>query len=798
MTKFTSKLARRASSGVIAYVLNLSLIAGTLAIMSYTAPAFAQVPTAAGTNRPVNLPRNSPFYDPDIIYLEADELIDEQKNGIITAQGEVEGRYQDRTLRADKVIYNLETGGVIASGNVALIDGTGATQYAEKLELSDKLEAGTASNFVARFPEGGVLAARFVTRNSAESGIELYNAYYTACEACENSDGSVDKPTWRIRARKVTQNPDKNTIFYRDAVVEFKGIPLLYTPYLSHPDPSAGRASGWLTPFGGYSRARGVTLQTPYFFALDDYSNLTVTPHLYSGVNPLLEYDYTRLFHSGEININGSLTYASWFDRDGDPFSDPSLFTNTINIPNGKRLRSHIFGNGLFDINKDWQWGFGVQAASDDLYLNRYDLQERPERFGLYDAASRRLVSQAFIVGQDENFRFSTSAYGYQSLRTSIFENEETGALTLSREDDSRLPIVAPKIEFEHYLKDPILGGRLKTFADGTLLTREIGTDYARATGGLDWNKTMIAPMGIEVKPFANARYDYINIEEDGQDSTGFSRTVGQIGTDIRWPFIKPADGIDFIIEPRAKITQSFGESKLENFNSVQNGTSNDLLQDSQAIDLDSALFWADNKSPGYDFWQKGLRADIGASFIADWQKNRAQLFLGQSYVNNTNTSFATGSGLEGDSSDMIGVFELDLGSNFSTTTRVRYDIGDNAFRRIDSGLRYSTNRFGFNARYYKLDAPTSQLLDTEFAPTEEISGSLRVKLFDHWSTRYTATRDLNLDVTRRENLALIYDDECTRFEIFYYQNRNTLGVVGDNSGIGVKLSLLSLGEFGE
>jgi len=798
LTTFMSKLKLKASHGALAHVLNLALIAGTVATVSIATPSFAQMPTAAGTNRPLTLPRNSPFFDPDIIYIEADELNNDQEAGILTAQGQVEGRYQDRTLRADKIVYNLSTGMVIASGNVALIDGTGSTQYANKLELSDKLEAGTASEFVARFPEGGVLAARFVTRNSAEDGIELYNAYYTACEACKNADGTVDNPTWRIRARKVTQNPDKNTIFYRDAVVEIKGVPVLYTPYLSHPDPSAGRASGWLTPFAGYSRTRGVGIQTPYFFALDDYTDLTLTPHVYSGANPLLEYDFKRMFYSGEININGSLTYSKWFDRDGDAFDDMSVFTNTENVPNGNRLRSHFFGNGLFDINKDWQWGFGVQAATDDLYLNRYDLQEAPERFGLYDAASRRLVSQGFIIGQNENFRFATSTYGYQSLRTSIFEDETTGALTVFREDDSTLPIIAPKVEFEYYAKDPILGGRLKTFADGTLLTREIGTDYARATGGVDWNKTMIAPMGVEVKPFANARYDYINLDADGQDSFDFTRTVGQVGTDIRWPFIKPADGIDFIIEPRAKITQSFGDGKLENFSTTVNGSAVSLFQDSQAIDLDSALFWADNKSPGYDFWQKGLRADVGASFIADWKENRAHVFLGQSFVSNTDETFATGSGLEGKSSDLIGVFELDLGPNFSTSTRIRYDEGESAFRRIDSGLRYSTDRFGFDARYYRLDAPTSQILDTDFAPTEEISGSLRVKLFDHWSTRYTATRDLNLDVTRRENLALIYDDACTRFEIFYYQNRNDLGRVGDSSGVGVKLSLLSLGEFGE
>ncbi|MEP1229097.1 MAG: hypothetical protein ABJG88_00330, partial [Litorimonas sp.] len=96
-------------------------------------PLSAQIVTAAGTNRPLELAADSPFRDPDIIYLEADELVNDEATQMLTAEGDVEGRYQDRTLRADNVLYNLETGVVIATGNVVLIDATGSIQYADKL-----------------------------------------------------------------------------------------------------------------------------------------------------------------------------------------------------------------------------------------------------------------------------------------------------------------------------------------------------------------------------------------------------------------------------------------------------------------------------------------------------------------------------------------------------------------------------------------------------------------------------------------------------------------------------------------
>ena len=189
---------------------------------------------------------DNPFRDPDIIYLEADSLINNENDGVLIASGQVIGKYQERTLRAEKVVYTLATGVVIASGNVVLIDPNGSTQYASKLELSNKLETGTATDFTARQVGNGLTSAAFATRT--ENGeIELYNAYYTACKLCKDK-GKTKKPSWRIKARKVRQDKKTRTFRYNSALLEIGGLPLFWTPYLAHPDPSAERSSGFLTP----------------------------------------------------------------------------------------------------------------------------------------------------------------------------------------------------------------------------------------------------------------------------------------------------------------------------------------------------------------------------------------------------------------------------------------------------------------------------------------------------------------------------------------------------------------------
>src|ERR1700677_2690092 len=44
------------------------------------------------------------------VYLEADQVTDDDINHIVTAHGEVEARYNGRDLRADNVVYNEVTG----------------------------------------------------------------------------------------------------------------------------------------------------------------------------------------------------------------------------------------------------------------------------------------------------------------------------------------------------------------------------------------------------------------------------------------------------------------------------------------------------------------------------------------------------------------------------------------------------------------------------------------------------------------------------------------------------------------
>ena len=127
----------------------------------------------------------------------------------------------------------------------------------------------------------------------------------------------------------------------------------------------------------------------------------------------------------------------------------------------------------------------------------------------------------------------------------------------------------------------------------------------------------------------------------------------------------------------------------------------------------------------------------------------------------------------------------------------------NDAFRRLDTRFAYTGDRISGSLRYYKLDSVTAasiaaaSLANEDLSPpSAEITGALRVKLIDNWSTKYTISRDIDKDLSRRQNLSLIYDDDCTRIEFIYTKEENDLGLVRNSDGFGIRVSLLTLGAF--
>ncbi len=226
-----------------------------------TLSEMAPKPAPATTNQPA-----APAPDDGLagggLYLEADTLTQNQTTHHVVATGGVEIRYKGRVLRAEQVDYDSDTGAMVASGNVEVVNPDGTAQFAEHITLDKDLSAGFAEGFSTRLEGHVLIAAADVQRKSGQV-TDLRRVIYTPCPVC--AANGQKHPTWSIRARSVVEDKAHKTLTFKDAVIQVLGQPVLYFPVLQTADPTAVRKSGFLLPLLTFSGPRGVSYEQPYY-----------------------------------------------------------------------------------------------------------------------------------------------------------------------------------------------------------------------------------------------------------------------------------------------------------------------------------------------------------------------------------------------------------------------------------------------------------------------------------------------------------------------------------------------------
>ncbi len=701
--------------------------------------------------------------EPDQIYLEANELVEDRQSGQYIARGTVHLRAGTRVLYADELIYNPETGRVTARGNVRLHDGTLPAQTADEIVLDDGMEEGIAYGFATLLENNGRAAAAAAIRRPGGS-VDLRDAYYTACELCEDGD---KEPTWRLRANEVSRDLEDEVIRYRDMSLEVAGVPVFYTPYFAHADPAAERRSGLLLPVVDISNRLGFSYQQPYYWAIGPYQDLVIAPRIMTDANPLLEFDYRRRFYSGEVNVEFSFTHEQeYIDIDGDQKGEWA---------GDREFRGHIFADGRFNLNPSWAWGFGAQAVDDALYLRRYDYSEAPEESStLFEFDQRTLISQLYVEGRGENYSTDVSTIRFQRL-TEDFDNDA-------------LPLVAPLIRFDGEVPLPRGFGDLDVEFNAVSLRRELGRDYTRASAGFEWSAPAVLPLGVRVEPFLLARadaYSFNTVDNNGVelDKTNFTRGLGATGVDVSWPFLRPGQSHDIILAPRA-------------FAVAASGLDDDqipLTAESDTVDLDSSNLFSANRVGGYDLWEDGGRLDLGFSAALEGNAAspyRLEGFVGRSYRLDGEPRLPLASGVYDDESDWV--VEVEGASEWaSIAARTRIDAQTGDLNRLDVEGSATVWRVNTRATYTELadvDAPR-QLREVK------VRGDFRVT--ENWSATWDVIRDLEGEITRRASIGVRYSDECTDFRVFWEREDLQIGNLGPSESIKFQIALFTLGGIG-
>jgi LPS-assembly protein len=778
----------RSSAGI------LCAVGGAAVALAFAAQAQAQTATdlpVRWPNSPAPLPASiapkpkspppAPPPGPDGLgqvgfYLETDTLVRDDRNSVWTAQGSVEARYQGRVLRADKVVYDVATGVVTADGHAMVINPDGTTESGDHMVMDDKMRAGFVRGFAAHEQQNITFAADLAVRRSATVN-ELNRAIFTPCDICA-ADGSPIEPTWSIAASDIVQDHDKRMVFYRNAVLRVKGVPILYAPVFWHPDPSAPRASGLLMPTLGFSRKLGATYEQPYLQVISPSQELIIAPLISTKVNPFLNVEWTKRFYSGQIDARAGFTYDQNFDGDGHKFG-PSTF------------RSYILANGAFDLTKTWSWGFALQRASEALVFDKYNVPNVYDPRGPFATDTERLISDIYATRQDTNSFLSISAISFQGLR-----QVATGVT----ENNRGYPIVAPLIEGRYDVPFDVFGGRLRLVGSSVILSRDQHlatatgpTDNSRrATGEVNWLRTFTLANGMRLAPFVNLKGDIYDINHLSAANPGdhaLSRGQATAGLNFTWPFIRRQGDTTIILEPIAQIAISPNVKADPN---IPN-------EDSVVFTYDETNLFSADKFPGYDVFDGGQRLNLGGQASFDWGGGRGlTVLVGRTFRAQTTNVFPPRTGLNSTASDWVVSADTTPIDGLSMFSRAL--IGDqDGIDRLEVGVDFAYQRFRGYIRYDIDNTIPAQTINTikYGGKINDLEYGGEVFVTKHWGFSVAGIHDLVADDWRRADFGVIYKDDCIRAEVVY-QHQNTIeGQLRGSDGVFLRLTLATLADEG-
>jgi len=182
--------------------------------------------------------------DPDQpVSLIADRITVDSEENTVTAEGNVEVYYGERTLTARKIVYDDDTGRIVAEGDLVLRDPSGVTVFADAADLDVDLRDGLVQGARSVFRESIRIAA-VEARRVDQRYNTLSKAVYSPCEVCAENP----VPLWRIRARRIIHDEEEKIIHYENATFDVFGIPIACCRISAIPTRRCGAPAAFSCP----------------------------------------------------------------------------------------------------------------------------------------------------------------------------------------------------------------------------------------------------------------------------------------------------------------------------------------------------------------------------------------------------------------------------------------------------------------------------------------------------------------------------------------------------------------------
>ena len=760
-----------------------------------------------------------PATSPDSpMLVQADQIKYDYPNNSVAAVGNVQIYYRGSTIEADEVDYDQKEKRLVAKGNARLTEPDGKITYGQVINLTDDYRDGFVDSFRVEGADDTRFAAERADRTQGNSTV-LENGVYTACVPCQ--DDPAKPPLWQVKAARIIHDQGEKMLYFESATIDFFGLPVAYFPFMSAPDPTVKRKSGFLFPLLSYGSRLGASIETPYYFALAPDYDLTIYPRYMTSQGLLMEGEWNQRLINGAYSIHA----AGIFQQ------DPSVFASEYgaNTPETKDFRGTILTAGQFNLTDRWVWGWTGVLVTDPTFITDYGLGRfngtnlDPFRTGTSETSEG--VSQLYLAGR--------GVRSYFDLRTIYY----TGYSEIDQQ--SQLPIIHPVLDYSNVLAQQVMGGELSykinltslsrqeasfdpinlnaessicangsaETADPALLNRAncllrgIPGDYTRGSGEIDWKRTVVTDSGMQITPFLRVSGDVASLNVSNQlgvsnyiatGDSDLARVMPVAGVEYRYPFIDVEPWGTQTIEPIAQLILRPNEADIGKFPN----------EDAQSLVFDDTNLFQIDKFSGWDRVEGGGRANAGLTYTAQFnQAGTVKAVFGQSYQLFGENSFSAGditntgldSGLDKTYSDYVAGLSYQPNSTYMFSAHARFDEQTWAVQRLELETHANYGRLGLNLVYG--DYAAQPLLGFINRREGFIAGA-SYKLTSNWVIVGQAGYDLFAHQFNFSRVGLGYTDDCFMLAFNYitsYAYNGTLAPV-QNSSFMLQLSLRTLG----
>ena len=641
-----------------------------------------------------------PFSKSEDINFTSDNLQVNDSTNVMIATGNVVITSDSRKITADKVEYNQTTDKAVAIGNVLLTEKDGSIYESDKVVLTNEFKSIVASPLYAKLADKSYITSPELRRN--DNGESFFNeGVYSACE-CNVKDGET--PIWRIESKQIKHDPLTKTVYLTHPVMKIFSIPVYYLPYLSFPDWTIKRRSGFLTPKYGYSNQNRFHIKVPYYYAPenDPTWDMTFTTH-----------QNGKTGHADQLNVRKK-------------YETTSVETNIFkgNLDTNKSEGDNVFGVNLFATSKlrnGWDMTLEGKYADQETFMRRYGFDE--------DSTYKSFINLEKV---NQKSISNIEIYNIQNLDGTKSNNE---------------PTLAPSISHHVFNNNQKYNYDIKLKAHS--IYNDEGYDIKRWSGLGEINKKIYLN-DIKLEGDFNVGLDLYSIQGRPSTDENTNRYIDRFSSGFSIAASKQYDfandNVGIIFEPKLQFSSVFSTDRTDE---VPN-------RDSSEFRLDQANLFLTNQYQGRDNIQSNDRLNAGLTALVMTENyGDINFFLGQSQkISGTQNNINSIN--QGRQSHIISSIDWNPSAFFNFSWFSLYNHHNFESDTSDFKLNGSLNEWSYSANHKSVNGG----FVSNNTNREELKLGVS-KSFSSWSTSYNQTYDLgnNKEDLIEESLALAYTD---------------------------------------